>query len=319
MNDSDEKNQAPKAKKARATKQHEEPEYFEEKRNLQDLWKAAFPVGAEWKLFDALYEHNWDFKHLEESLEEGGMLYGKKVFVFANAEPQMVHYKDVDKVVPVPTVVAVESPFPPSDKIAIASIQRAAEEIFPMKQMKMDWVPFIPFGNRERQVDRIKFQIFILACTQRRSALRHVKEERARDFEYCLPYFCNPFKEDELEQSSEVQLIFPSEPPVHCEFDWKFDRLEEFVDNLIEGEEISAEQKDEFKDFVKEHARAAKKARKEATAARMKVIEEMSEDDRQAFESIKVYKFYPQPPPEISGLLKAPKINRYYGDAHQVF
>lgn len=40
------------------------------------------------------------------------------------------------------------SPFPPSDKIGINSVQREAEEIIPMKQMKMDWVPYIPLENR---------------------------------------------------------------------------------------------------------------------------------------------------------------------------
>ena len=42
----------------------------------------------------------------------------------------------------------VVSPFPPSDKIGINSVQREAEEIVPMKQMKMDWVPYIPLENR---------------------------------------------------------------------------------------------------------------------------------------------------------------------------
>lgn len=42
----------------------------------------------------------------------------------------------------------VVSPFPPSDKIGIKSVQRETEEIVPMKQMKMDWVPYIPFENR---------------------------------------------------------------------------------------------------------------------------------------------------------------------------
>lgn len=42
----------------------------------------------------------------------------------------------------------VVSPFPPSDKIGIKSVQRETEEIVPMKQMKMDWVPYIPLGNR---------------------------------------------------------------------------------------------------------------------------------------------------------------------------
>ncbi|CAL9248475.1 unnamed protein product [Arabidopsis halleri] len=146
--------------------------------------------------------------------------------------------------------------------------------------MKMDWVPYVPFEERSRQYGRMKFQIFILVCTQRRAALRHLIDERVRKFDYCLPFFYDPFKEDELEQSK---------------------------------------QKDVFKEFVKENVRAAKKARQDAIAARMKVIEEMSRDDTQAFQSIKFYKFYPQPPPDISGLKKLPIINRYYGNAHRVF
>lgn len=42
----------------------------------------------------------------------------------------------------------IVSPFPPSDKIGINSVQRESEEIIPMKQMKMDWVPYIPLENR---------------------------------------------------------------------------------------------------------------------------------------------------------------------------
>jgi hypothetical protein len=41
-----------------------------------------------------------------------------------------------------------------------------------------------------------------------------MKEDQLKKFEYCLPYFYQPFKEDELEQSTEVQIMFPSEPPV---------------------------------------------------------------------------------------------------------
>ncbi|KAF8115763.1 hypothetical protein N665_0025s0214 [Sinapis alba] len=316
----DEKKPAPRAKKTRVAKPQEEPEYFEEERNLEGLWKAAFPVGTEWDKLDAVYEFNWDFKNLEEALEEGGLLHGKKVFVFGCTEPQLVPYKGANKIVLVPAVVAVESPFPPSDKIGVTSVQREVEEILPMKTMKMDWLPYIPFDKRGRQVDRMNFQIFVMTCTQRRAALRHMKEDRVKKYEYCLPYFYQPFKEDELEQSTEVQIMFPSEPPVVCEFDWEFDELEEFVDKLIEEEALSAEQKDEFKEYVKEQVRAAKKANREAREARRKAIEEMSEDTKQAFQSMKFYKFYPQPSPEtpdVSGV-KSPFINRYYGKAHQV-
>ncbi|KAJ0265999.1 Protein HEAT INTOLERANT 4 [Hirschfeldia incana] len=316
----DEKKPAPRAKKARVAKPEEEPEYFEDERNLEGLWKAAFPVGTEWDKLDAVYEFNWDFKNLEEALEEGGLLHGKKVFVFGCTEPQLVPYKGANKIVLVPAVVAVESPFPPSDKIGVTSVQREVEEILPMKTMKMDWLPYIPFDKRGRQVDRMNFQIFVMTCTQRRAALRHMKEDRVKKYEYCLPYFYQPFKEDELEQSTEVQIMFPSEPPVVCEFDWEFDELEEFVDKLIAEEALPAEQKDEFKEYVKEQVRAAKKANREAREARKKAIEDMSEDTKQAFQSMKFYKFYPQPSPEtpdVSGV-KSPFINRYYGKAHQV-
>ncbi|KAH0887987.1 hypothetical protein HID58_050416, partial [Brassica napus] len=234
----DEKKPPPRAKKVRVTKPHEEPEYFEDERNLEGLWKAAFPVGTEWDQLDALYEYNWDFKHLEEALEEGGFLFGKKVFLFGCTEPQLVPFKGANKILHVPAVVAVESPFPPSDKIGITSVQREVEEIIPMKTMKMDWLPYIPLENRARQVDRMNFQIFVLGCTRRRAALRHMKEDLVKKYEYCLPYFYQPFKEDELEQSTEVQIMFPCEPPVVCEFDWEFDELER--------KPYPADQKDKF-------------------------------------------------------------------------
>ncbi|CAH2080121.1 unnamed protein product [Thlaspi arvense] len=291
-------------------------EYLVEKRNLQDLWKAAYPVGTEWKLLDGVYEHSWDFKHVEEALEEGGMLYGKRVYVFVITEPQFLVCRDVSKVVLVPVVIAVDSPFPPSDKIGITSVQKAAQEIVSMKQMKMDWVPYIPFEERERQVERVNSQIFILACTQRRAALRHLEEARVRMFDYCLAYFYDPFREDEFEQSTEVDIVFPSEPPVLCGFDWKFDSLGTLVRDQLG---LSAERKDKFKEFVKEQVRAAKTAQSQARARRMEAIQEMSQEYRQAFQRIRFYKFYPQPPPDVSGLFKSPLINRYYGNAHHVF
>jgi len=48
------------------------------------------------------------------------------------------------KVVLIPFVVAVDCPFPPSDKIDIYSFQTGKEEIVPMKEMKMAWVPYVP-------------------------------------------------------------------------------------------------------------------------------------------------------------------------------
>ncbi|RVX21458.1 Protein heat intolerant 4 [Vitis vinifera] len=286
---------------------------------LEDLWKETFPVGTEWDQFDLLYQFKWNFSNLEKAFEEGGKLYGKKVYLFGCSEPQLVSYKGENKVICIPAVVAVVSPFPPSDKIGINSVQREAEEIVPMKQMKMDWVPYIPLENR--LVLHPVGIVFFVQGEDLKAALKHLKIDRVKKYEYCLPYFYQPFKEDELEQSTEVQIIFPAESkPVFCEFDWELDELEEFTDKLIEEEELDADQKDAFKDFVKEKVREAKKANRQAREARKKALEEMSEEAKAAFENMKFYKFYPvqtEDTPDISNV-KAPFINRYYGKAHEV-
>ncbi|KAK9678684.1 hypothetical protein RND81_11G227300 [Saponaria officinalis] len=298
-----------------------EPEYFEDTRNLEDLWKQVFPVGTEWDQLHLVYRYNWDFTNLENAFEEGGDLHGKKVYLFGCSEPQMVPVNGEMKLTLVPAVVAVVSPFPPSDKIGINSVQREAEEIVPMKRMKMDWIPYIPFENRSRMVERLKSEIFILGCTQRRSALRHLKEERVKKFEYCLPYFYNPFLEDELEQSTEVTVVYDMDPkPVLCEFDWELDELEEFTDKLITDEALPSEHKEDFKNHIKEKVREAKKKNREAREARKKALEDMSEETKAAFENIKFFKFYPVATPNTPDVsqVKSPFINRYYGKAHQV-
>ncbi|KAI9165083.1 hypothetical protein LWI28_007357 [Acer negundo] len=311
-------NNAPRAKRVKASKPEAETEYFEDQRNLEDLWKAVFPVGTEWDQLDSVYQYNWNFSNLEDAFEEGGKLYGKKVYLWGCTEPQMVTHNDVHKVICIPIVVAVVSPIPPSDKIGINSVQREAEEIVPMKQMKMDWVPYIPLENRGRQVERLKSQIYILSCTQRRSALRHLKLDRLKKYEYCLPYFYQPLQEDELEQNTVVDIIFPAEPPIVCEYDWELDELEEYTDELIKQEQLSEDQKDEFKEFVKERVREGKKANREAREARKKAIEDMSEEAKAAFENMRFYKFYPvqkSDTPLIGS--KSLFLNRYYGKAHE--
>ncbi|KAM7523683.1 hypothetical protein LguiA_013585 [Lonicera macranthoides] len=274
-----------KAKRAKTSKPESEPEFFPEKRNLEDLWQQVFPVGTEWDQLDLVYQYKWNFSNLETALEEGGELYGKKVYLFGCTEPQLVFFQGQGKVTCIPVVVAVVSPFPPSDKIGINSVQREAEEILPMKQMKMDWIPYIPLGNR--------------------AGLKQMKIERVKKFEYCLPYFYQPLQEDELEQSTIVQIIFPAESkPVFCEFDWELDEIEEFTDKLIEEEELSEDQKNAFQEFVKEKVREAKKANREARQARKKALEEMSEETKSAFQNMKFYKFYPVATPDTPDVSK---------------
>ncbi|KAG5528587.1 hypothetical protein RHGRI_029317 [Rhododendron griersonianum] len=147
-------------------------------------------------------------------------------------------------------------------------------------------------------------------CPLYRAGLSNLKEERAKKFEYCLPYFYQPLQYDELEQSTVVYILFPAEPAPLCrDFDWKFDEPEEFTDVLIKNNELSEDQKDAFKDFVKEKVREAKRANREARESRKKALEEMSEETKAAFQSIKFYKFYPGPTSDT------PDVSNFKGDA----
>ncbi|GJW36726.1 protein heat intolerant 4, partial [Tanacetum coccineum] len=124
--------------------------------------------------------------------------------------------------------------------------------------------------------------------------------------------FYNPFREDETEHSTVVDIMFPAEPPVVCEFDWELDELEEFTNKLIASEDLTEDQKDEFKEFVNERVREAKRANREAREIRARAREEM---DQNAFEKMRFYKFYPVATldtPDISKV-KSPFINRSMG------
>ncbi|KAH9312949.1 hypothetical protein KI387_027984, partial [Taxus chinensis] len=269
------------------------------------LWQAAFPVGTEWDQMDNVYKISWDFSNLKSAFEEGGVLYGKNVYLFGCTEPQLVHFKDQIKVICIPAVVAVVSPFPPSDKIGIKSIQMEGESIVPMKEMKMGWVPYIPYNNRHLPVEQLKTQIYTLKCTQRRAALKQLHKERIKQYEYCLPYFYQPLKEDEMEKDTVVQIMYPSEPPVVCDYDWDFDDFEEFTDNLVEEEVLTEDKKEDFKNFLKQRVAEEKKKQREAREARKKAIQEMSPETKASFANMRFYKFYPvQNPktPDISNV-----------------
>ncbi|XP_020868669.1 uncharacterized protein LOC9300555 isoform X2 [Arabidopsis lyrata subsp. lyrata] len=100
---------------------------------------------------------------------------------------------------------------------------------------------------------------------------------------------------------------------------WLFVHLyQDFVDRLIEEGELSAEQKREFNKFVIGRAQAVMKAKRKARDTRLKMIEEMSEETKEAFQNMKFYKFYPQLSPDVPRFKTSPCINRYYGNAHQV-
>ncbi|CAE6248546.1 unnamed protein product [Arabidopsis arenosa] len=113
----------------------------------------------------------------------------------------------------------IESSITPSDKIGVASVEGEVGEIIPMK---MDWIPYTPLEKRDRQVDRMNSQNFHLGLYSEK-----VCSQTFEDIN-------NPFKVDESEQSTVVQIMFQSEPPVECEYDWVNNDIQGILPEILE-------------------------------------------------------------------------------------
>ena len=165
----------------------------------------------------------------------------------------MLSYDPADpskqKVIAVPILVAIVSSLPAPATLGLNSVQKEQEEIIPMSELKMAWVPYVP-KNAWRYVSLpnlctslgsslLTFRVdplaqkpraFFLKCNQRRTALKRLKEEQLRRFEYALPYIFLPRVQEEPTANTEVSLLLDIEgnsgkiPPVS--FDWQFDELE---------------------------------------------------------------------------------------------
>ncbi|CAL5029516.1 unnamed protein product [Urochloa decumbens] len=284
-------------------------EFSPEQRNLEDLWLSSFPDGPEWINTDYIEDFDWSFENLEETLEEGGELYGKTVYLFGSTEPQLLNVDGETKIVIIPVVVAADCPFPPSDKIGINSVRFGKEEIVPMEAMKMAWVPYVPFEDRLSRTDSLKTKIFTLDYTQQRSALEHLETGR-----FCMPYYML-LQHIEDEDHTDISFLYPLDPPILCYFNWEMDDCEDYA---YENKDVPEDEKERFKEFLKEKVREGKRELQQAKEARKKAIDDMDPKTKEAFENIKFYKFYPVKTPDTPDVtnVKSRYINKYYRNAH---
>uniref|UniRef100_J3LD99 Uncharacterized protein n=1 Tax=Oryza brachyantha TaxID=4533 RepID=J3LD99_ORYBR len=159
----------------------------------------------------------------------------------------------------------------------------------------------------------------ILICISCRSALRHLKTERVKLFDYCMPYYM-PLNPPEDEDDKVVDILYPLEQPIVCEFNWEVDDYEDFADEKVKEEDLPENEKEKFMEFLKEKVRKRKRELKQAKDARKKAIDDMDAKAKEAFENIQFYKFYPaktQDTPDVSNV-KAKYIHRYYRNAHHL-
>ncbi|GKA30688.1 protein heat intolerant 4 [Tanacetum coccineum] len=87
---------------------------------------------------------------------------------------------------------------------------------------------------------------------------------------------------------------------VYCGFDREVDKVEEYTNNIIAEEELSEDQKDAFKEFLKKSVQERKRANREARQKRKQALEELSQE-------------------KLDSINESSYINRYYGKAHKDF
>ncbi|XP_068317259.1 protein HEAT INTOLERANT 4-like [Pyrus communis] len=318
--------------KASEPKSKPEPEHLvEEPRKLKDLWKAAFPVGKGWHGMDSVHkEFKWDFLNLERAFEENGRLNHEvlgnddNVYLFGTIECHCQRKDEVE----VPVLVAVVSPYPPSDELRIKPLD-GAEVRVTMKELNMDWIPCIPLYKRDSDTQVIKYpQIFVLGCTERRSdALNYTKDESFVKLQYFFPCL-----DDHKEEEDD------------CRARGEVDEVAKFIiEEMIEGDdELSPIVKAGLKEYVEDKLFEAKRngrENKDSSNSVFSFVQAMIEDGgfkrrssnkgantlrrfsrEEGFGSRRIYKFYPVQTPETPDISRAKYrfINKYYGKPHEV-
>ncbi|RLM52833.1 hypothetical protein C2845_PMPSC032374 [Panicum miliaceum] len=92
------------------------------------------------------------------------------------------------------------------------------------------------------------------------------------------------------------------------DFDWEYYDYEVFAEKIIKDEGLPEDEKEKIKEFLKEKVKQRKIELKQAEEARKKAFEDMDPKTREAFESIKFYKFYPvktEDTPDVDNIVKS--------------
>lgn len=319
----------PKAGAPRGKRGPVKPQYDE-------VWKHVYLAGTEWDQMQQIYSIDWDFDHLDAALLSGDLVTDDdgssdsskaNVYLFGATEPQLVPMREGDdkgEVVPIPTIIAVVSAAAPPSQVGLKSVQKAVEEIVPMSELRIGWQPYVPanvsLGSRRKGSRPV---VHVLGCSQRRARLRNMQEEAVHRYDYVLPYFFDPAKQEEVIEETEVQVLAEldgMQAPLMCEFDYEMDDLDEFLDEKMEevDELDSDKHRDPLKKAIQDAVKVAKDKYKAEKAERRKKLDAISPEEKEAIKNTKFIKFYPLNEwPDISKC-KSPYINRYYGKATEV-
>jgi len=281
-------------------------------------WKQIYLIGTEWENYDAVYDIDWDFDHLNEHLVEGFLSESKHPkYLFGTTEsfqmaPDPKNPEDKE-VYLFPVITVIDSQMPPPSKIGITSVQRG-EEIKDMSDLKIEWVPYyrqdVSYLNK-------KPEAYFMKCTRRRQQLEHMTEEDRKEYEYAIPYIWFPKNEANKDFDTDVHIITEMNGRgLNFSFDWTFDELDDMVDEVLEDDE-KEKFADELKNLIKEKVRERKAEISKEKQSIKDRINALTSKEKESLDNLKCYKYYPQN--DHYPIERSTFINRYYGHAKEVF
>jgi len=293
----------------------------------RDTWLC----GQELESYGAVWEGpiTWEFPALLPTIRK--KLAGNdttKCFIFGSTEPQQFELADGIKVLPIPVIIiALTSASKMPEMLGLTSVQRAREDILPMRALKMSWVPWVAPSSSSKHRKLHKAQdcaagrTFSLHCTLRNSGRGpFVSEERRKQFDYAMPYILRSKDLSEVPEEVAhvaVQYLAKSGKLIEFGFDKEVDRTQIFIPELIEDHGLDESEFEDIKNALKDafkSARAEEASRLESMRANLSAL---SEQDLQGLDAMELIKFYPDSK-LIDPRVKTAFINRYYGHADEL-
>jgi len=167
-----------------------------------------------------------------------------------------------------------------------------------MSELKMAWVPYVPKNAWKFDPLTQKPRAYFLKTSQRRTALRGLKEEQLRRWEYALPYIFLPRVQEEPTANSEVSILLDIDgqsnkvPPLT--YDWQFDELEEYTKTVVKDCQLDEKHTDSIRQQIRDQVNEKKKAFREEKVAWQARLNGLSEKEKKALEELKCLKYYPK-------------------------
>jgi len=287
-------------------------------------WKELDFIGMEIKGANEIKEEPFTFDEMNKQLNEGELKGHHPLYLFMGAQPFTVEGTVIVK--NIPYIIIIDCAKPPSNKVAVASIQSGGERIESFSKWHLAYVPYLPRRFSYATADTPP-QLHTLKWEARRTVVNKFDQEKAHKVSLLLPYELLPRSledyplEKRLGEVKNVDFKFKAENGHEFDIVWDKDthHLVVDIDSLLEEEKLPETERPRIKAALKEQFEKKRQEVRDKFNAEKSELEALKKEEYEALKNIRLYKFYPEHPSLDIRPFMVANINRYYGDAHKVF